>query len=99
MKQSFCPEKNKPGGCQLPSIHCGYPECDKPPKSVIVEAQTVPYKRKKPSRKKVMSVISDIQGLIGTAKAAYQNDRDPDRAQKVVDALEKAFNLAVRIRD
>ena len=23
-----CPEKNKPGGCQLPNVHCGYPQCD-----------------------------------------------------------------------
>lgn len=46
-----------------------------------------------------MKVIGDIQYLIGIAIGAYQNDRDPDRAEKVTDALEKAFNMAVRIRD
>lgn len=23
-----CPERNKPGGCQLHNLHCGYPKCD-----------------------------------------------------------------------
>lgn len=25
---SRCPEKAKPGGCQLPNVHCRYPECE-----------------------------------------------------------------------
>lgn len=92
-KVHFCPEKNKPGGCQLHNLHCGYPACDRPPKA------TVKVKPKKPSRKEVMAVISEIQGLIGTAIAAYQNDRDPMRADKVINTLEKAFDMAIRIRD
>lgn len=28
-----CPEKAKPGGCQLHNLHCGYPKCDAPVKS------------------------------------------------------------------
>ena len=24
-----CRENNKPGGCQLHNLHCGYPECDR----------------------------------------------------------------------
>lgn len=23
-----CPERKKPGGCQLHNLHCGYPKCD-----------------------------------------------------------------------
>ncbi len=23
-----CKEHAKPNGCQLPNVHCGYPECD-----------------------------------------------------------------------
>lgn len=26
-----CPEKAKPGGCQLHNLHCGYPDCDRRP--------------------------------------------------------------------
>ena len=26
-----CPEKQKPGGCQLHNLHCGYPACDTQP--------------------------------------------------------------------
>jgi len=25
-----CPEKLKPGGCQLHNLHCGWPDCNKP---------------------------------------------------------------------
>lgn len=28
-----CPEKRKPGGCQLHNLHCGWPECNKPESS------------------------------------------------------------------
>jgi hypothetical protein len=27
-----CPEKKKPGGCQLPNWYCQFPQCDSPPK-------------------------------------------------------------------
>ena len=27
----FCPEKLKPGGCQLHNLQCGYPKCNEPP--------------------------------------------------------------------
>ena len=29
--KDHCPEKLKPGGCQLHNLHCGYPECNQPP--------------------------------------------------------------------
>lgn len=28
----YCPEKLKPGGCQLHNLQCGYPGCNQPPK-------------------------------------------------------------------
>lgn len=29
--RDYCPEKLKPGGCQLHNLHCGYPACNQPP--------------------------------------------------------------------
>jgi hypothetical protein len=37
--QTHCPEKRKPGGCQLHNLHCGWPKCNEPPKQE--QAQTV----------------------------------------------------------
>lgn len=31
-KVNYCPEKLKPGGCQLHNLQCGYPACNQPPK-------------------------------------------------------------------
>lgn len=28
----ICPEKQKPGGCQLGNLRCRYPVCERPPK-------------------------------------------------------------------
>lgn len=28
----YCPEKLKPGGCQLHNLQCGYPKCNQAPK-------------------------------------------------------------------
>jgi hypothetical protein len=30
-RKDYCPEKRKPGGCQLHNLHCGYPKCNEPP--------------------------------------------------------------------
>lgn len=56
-------------------------------------------KRIKQPRKEVMRRLGEIQDLIGRARACYMDDRSPDRAGKVLDALEKAFNLAVNTQD
>ncbi len=50
-------------------------------------------------RVKVMKNLGEIQHLVGQARAAYMNDRDEDRAKKVLDCLESAFNLCVNTRD
>lgn len=31
LKRDYCPEKLKPGGCQLHNLHCGYPKCNAAP--------------------------------------------------------------------
>ncbi|WP_454691185.1 hypothetical protein [Achromobacter aloeverae] len=31
--RDYCPEKRKPGGCQLHNLQCGYPKCNQPPKT------------------------------------------------------------------
>jgi hypothetical protein len=31
VKRDYCPEKLKPGGCQLHNLHCGYPKCNASP--------------------------------------------------------------------
>ncbi len=31
VKRDYCPEKLKPGGCQLHNLHCGYPACNAAP--------------------------------------------------------------------
>ncbi len=49
-------------------------------------------------RRKLKKDLSDIQGLIGEARGAFMNDRDPMRADKVLGALEKAFELILRVR-
>ena len=41
--------------------------------------------------------LGRIQNLIGRAKGAYQNDRDPNRAESVVNPLEEAFQLCIEI--
>ncbi len=32
-KRDYCPEKLKPGGCQLHNLHCGFPACNAAPSS------------------------------------------------------------------
>lgn len=31
--RDYCPEKLKAGGCRLHNLHCGYPACNRPPKT------------------------------------------------------------------
>lgn len=30
---TYCAERAKPGGCSLPNVQCGWPECNAPPKT------------------------------------------------------------------
>jgi hypothetical protein len=40
----------------------------------------------------------DVQNLVGEARAAARNDRDPNRSQTVDLILERAWNLCVDAR-
>lgn len=35
--KAYCAEMKKPGGCQLHNLHCGYPNCNKPPNAEMSE--------------------------------------------------------------
>jgi hypothetical protein len=50
---------------------------------------------KKPNRKELVRVIQELQGLIGQAKGAAWNDRDPDRIENTQGPLGQAFDLCV----
>lgn len=49
----------------------------------------------KPTRAQLLTVIYELQSLIGSASAAYDNDRAHDRADRVQEPLKKAFNLCI----
>lgn len=50
---------------------------------------------RKPNRKELVAVIQELQGLIGRAKGAALNDRDPNRMDSIQRPLEQGFNLCV----
>lgn len=50
---------------------------------------------RKPNRKELVAVIQELQGLIGRAKGAALNDRDPNRMESIQRPLEQGFNLCV----
>ena len=47
---------------------------------------------------KLIKTLEQIQDLSGKAKGAFWNDRDPMRAEHVVEPLEKIFDLCVQAR-
>jgi hypothetical protein len=49
----------------------------------------------KPTRKELVAVIQELQDLIGCARGAALNDRDPNRMDSVQRPLEQGFNLCV----
>lgn len=49
----------------------------------------------KPSRKELVVVIQQLQHLIGMAKGAALNDRDPDRMGSIQKPLTEGFDLCV----
>lgn len=50
---------------------------------------------KKPNRKELVAVIQELQGLIGRAKGAALNDRDPNRMDSIQRPLEQDFDICV----
>jgi hypothetical protein len=43
-------------------------------------------------------MLSELQDLIGRAKNGYLNDRSPERADIVIPALERAFDIVIKLR-
>jgi hypothetical protein len=54
---------------------------------------------RKKTRKQIMKALERIQFLVGQAKHDYLNDRSNMRADRVIPALEEAFNICIDIRD
>lgn len=50
----------------------------------------------KPSRKQLVQAIRDLQVLVGSIGAAYGNDRDPHRADRIHVLVKQAEELAIR---
>ena len=53
---------------------------------------------KKPSRRELLKVVTELQSLIGDALGAHYNDRDPNAFHKVKAPLDKALELCVHAR-
>lgn len=53
---------------------------------------------KKPTRKDLLAVITELQNLVGTAMSAHANDRDPAGFEKGQKALEQAHELCILAR-
>jgi hypothetical protein len=51
---------------------------------------------RKPTRRDLLKVLTELQGLIGEAMGAHDNDRDPDAQLKVRQPLEKGFALCIQ---
>ena len=45
--------------------------------------------------RKIIVMVGDVQTLIGRAKGDVMNDRDPNSMDKILPALEKAFELCL----
>lgn len=52
----------------------------------------------RPTRGDLLRVIAELQVLVGRAKNAFENDRDPDRESSVRDPLTRAFELCIEAR-
>lgn len=62
-------------------------------------AQTARIQRPaRPTRADLLRVIERLQNHIGEAIGAAQNDRAPDRADRIAAALNPAFELCVEVR-
>lgn len=53
---------------------------------------------KKPTRKDLLKVVTELQRLIGRGMACHGNDRDPHGFEKGNNALQEAHNLCIAAR-
>ncbi len=52
-----------------------------------------------PSRRELLCVITHLQGLVGKARGAYQNDKAPNRSELVQHFLNAAEALCIQVTD
>lgn len=52
----------------------------------------------KPTRADLLAALDSLQGLVGMARSAAGNDRNPNRAAQVDDYLKRAHDLCVEAR-
>lgn len=53
---------------------------------------------KKPTRKELLQVITELQRLVSAARTHHGNDRDPNGFEKGQNKLTEAFELCVQAR-
>lgn len=53
---------------------------------------------KKPTRKDLLEVVTELQRLVGTAMSQHGNDRDPSGFEKGQRALQQAHELCIQAR-
>ena len=53
---------------------------------------------KKPTRKDLLAVVEKCQGLFGAIEGAFNDDRDPMRADKLLVLTKEGFELCLSTR-
>ena len=76
-RKNYCPEKRKPGGCQLHNLHCGYPKCNEAP---AADTQEVPQDTGNPK--------ADL--LIGRLMSSDPDFEDCAEAARLIRSLASA---------
>lgn len=59
------------------------------------QSATLIIASRKPTRKDLVKTIQRLQDLIGRAKGAAWNDRDPNRMDNIQKPLKEGFDLCV----
>lgn len=54
--------------------------------------------QRKPTRRDLLRTLAEVQSLAGAALGAAQNDRAPDRADRIAAPLERAIALCIAAR-
>jgi hypothetical protein len=62
-----CVEKERPGGCQLHNLHCGYPDC-----TIDKTITPIPL----PLKQQVFRWFRETRNLIGLIEGGYDNGKN-----------------------
>lgn len=65
-----CPEMQKPGGCQLPNVHCGAPDCwrQKRPSPPVVPVEVLRMERRYSLYERIGAELDRAYGKHGAAQ-------------------------------